>query len=89
MNSVPSQSCSSSTSGWVAATLVIGSALMVKHLELSGGLLLAASLLPVPALVWMFTMQARWIRALDELQQRSQIVAMAIAFAGTGLAVLT
>lgn len=78
----------SSTSAWVTAGLMIVSALLIKRLELGGMPRFAAALLPLPTLVWMFVVLARWIQKLDELQQRIRLVAMAIAFAGTALTVL-
>jgi hypothetical protein len=68
---------------YFAAALSAGgailSSLILKRLEPTGALRVAAGLLAVPPsafLVWTFV---RWIRGLDELEHR--IVALAVAFA--------
>ena len=50
---------------------------------------LAVALLPLPFHVFLLVALVRWTRRLDELAQRVQLEALAIAFAGTALLALT
>ena len=71
----------------LASAIDIGSALMLRHLDLGPAARIAAALLPVPANVVLLVMIVRSVRRLDEFQRRIHLEAVVIAFLATGLAV--
>lgn len=72
----------------LAAAIDIGSASMLRHLDLSPAARIASALLPIPANVALIVMIVRNVRKLDEFQRRVHLEAVVIAFLATGLAVL-
>ena len=86
--------CSSSTgttstilTALLAAAIDIGSAFMLRHLDLSPAARIATALLPIPANVALLVMIVRSVRKLDEFQRRVHLEAVLIAFLAAGLAV--
>ena len=71
----------------LAAAIDIGSASMLRHLDLSPAARIASALLPIPANVALLVMIVRSVRKLDEFQRRVHLEAVVIAFLATGLAV--
>ncbi|MFQ5776718.1 MAG: hypothetical protein ACE5IP_01780 [Terriglobia bacterium] len=73
----------------IAAGTLIGATLILTSFDLSAPLRLAVSLLPVPVNVFFIITQVRWVRLLDELQQRMELEALVIAFPTTFVSILT
>jgi len=68
-----------------AAAVILGAALTAKQFERGSAPRLALAVLQGLASASAVILPIRSIRALDELQQRIQLEALAFAFAGTGI----
>lgn len=73
----------------IAAGLLLGAVLILKVFELSAPLRLTLALLPIPASVFCILVQVRYVRCMDELKQRIQLEALAIAFSATIISLFT
>jgi len=69
----------------LAAVVILGAALAAKQFERGSAPRIALALLQGLASASAVILPVRSIRALDELQQRIQLEALAFAFAGTGI----
>ena len=67
----------------VAAAWLFGTALVVRDASLAVPVRVAIGLTPLAPIAWLARLKLRWIRSLDELQQRIMVEALAISFAGT------
>jgi hypothetical protein len=72
-----------------AAAVILGAALAAKQFERGSAPRIALALLQGLASASAVILPVRSIRALDELQQRIQLEALAFAFAGTGVLTTT
>src|SRR5262252_31627 len=73
----------------LAAVVILGAALAAKQFERGSAPRIALALLQGLASASAVILPVRSIRALDELQQRIQLEALAFAFAGTGVLTTT
>jgi hypothetical protein len=62
------------------AVIYVGSMLLLRFLPMARGATIAVALLPLPVFGFYLVRWIRAIRSLDELQQRIQLEALAIAF---------
>ncbi len=72
----------------VWALLYFGARLVLES-ETHGWLRVAVSLAPLPAFAWFLRDFVRYLRGLDELEQRIQLEALAIAFPLTLMLIMT
>ncbi len=72
----------------LAATALMGSAVLLKLTELSPAARVAVALIPLPFYVALFIVAVRSTRQLDELKQRIQLEALAFAMIGMLLSTL-
>ena len=66
----------------LAATVLLGSAVLLKLTELSPPARVAVALIPLPFYIALFIVAVRSTRRLDELKQRIQLEALAFAVIG-------
>lgn len=64
----------------IAAAAIILSAIVFKHLEMDAALRFFIALVPIAVILYFFYTFMRFIRGLDELQQKIHLLALAIAF---------
>lgn len=72
----------------VWAVLYFGARIVIESVE-PGWLKLAVSLVPLPAFAWFLRDFVLYLRGLDELEQRIQLEALAIAFPLTLMLIMT
>ena len=72
----------------VWALLYFGARVLLETVE-QGWLRVALSLAPLPAFAWFLRDFVRYLRGLDELEQRIQLEALAIAFPLTLMLIMT
>jgi hypothetical protein len=70
-----------------AAALV--SSWLLRHVELGTLPRLLVAALPAPVFLWFIVAELRWLRTLDEFQQRVVLESLAIAFPGAILLAVT
>lgn len=64
----------------VAAAAIILSGILFRHLQLNTVLRFCVALLPIAIILYFFYTFMRFIRGLDELQQKIQLLALSFAF---------
>ncbi len=73
----------------VYVLLLLVSVWLLRHVELEGGLRAAVALLPVPPIALALRAMVRYIRDVDEMQQRIELEAVSIATAFVCLLYMT
>ena len=76
-------------SALLTVAVYFGVRLLLDGGSLQGPLRIFVALLPVPFFVFLFVVQVRYLRGVDEMQQRIQLEALAIAFPAILLLLLT
>ena len=76
-------------SALLAVAVYFGALMLLRGGLLEGPLRIFVAMLPVPFFVFLLVAQVRYLRQLDEMQQRIQLEALAIAFPAVLLLLLT
>ena len=76
-------------SAFLVIAVYFGARLLLQSGSLGGPLRIFVAMLPVPFFVFFLVVQVRYLRGLDEMQQRIQLEALAIAFPAVLLLLLT